>query len=550
MASDMSSLGRASSRSASGGASISSGSVSTFSSSKKIDDAKHLSRATTQATLAAKSILASGGTEETALKTAKAAAQATLLQSHIGTAAFTGMNKGGPSAFLCRRKIKRQSEVVASMALMTATNELNRVMRSVPKKDDSTISKMSINVDEQAQEHPSDDNDKQPSPLTVATTHGQLLPTILSEGDNEAAAEEESENGNQNDNDRDDVSKLSMDSAPPREEKEKESLGTRVLNNSTDDVTEIKDSFKPRGKKAIQELKKGALSLDSTDTDNVEAVNKDGSDEEDNEAKENAAPIQESPTLVIAPSPKAIDEASQGIPYSPRGKPPPFRLVVQPTRTSQPLEVISPMNSVKANLIEKRSLPKSILTPSETYFTQGMNSPQGAGKRQGSPSRMQMMQSPRFERKDADDDTIECEPVYIMERNPKYEQNSHSGSTRGERSEDQSYDSSEGGSSFFSSPSMETFETTQTSVTNTGESEGAFLSVLSNMLKCGATLNRSMGRGEKTDTLTPHEKSVYKAWKNKSIIVDTNPEKGGNDMLIGAHLAPTTPGIQVPPMRM
>jgi hypothetical protein len=545
MASDLSSLGRAFNRLGSGSASVSSGSSSTFSSSKDIDNAKHLSRATTQATLAAKSILASGGTQDTALKTAKAAAQATLLQSHIGTSAFTG-NKG-PSAFLCRRKIKRQSEVVASMALMTATNELNHA-RAASRKDDSTISKMSIHV-MGAQE-----TEDKPSPLTVGTTRGPL-PTILSDGHKEAApAKDKSENFKENENDdRDDLSRLSMDSAPPKgDEKEQDPsvkvnghlLGSGVFNNSTDGIMESKDSSmtegssKPRGKKTIKELKKGALSLDSTE--NVEIV-KGGSDG-DNEAKENAAPIKESTTLVLAPSTKSVDMAAQAIP-SPREKPS-LKLVVQPTRDPQPLGVLSPMNSVKANLIKKKSLPKSILTPSDTYFTRGMNSPRGGGNRQESPSRVKMMESPRFARGANDDET--CEPVYIMEHSRKNEQNSHSGSTRRGKSEDQSYGSSEG-SSFFSSPSMDTYETNQTNqtfVTNADESEEPFFSVLSNMLKCGASLNR-VGRGEKKETLTPHEKTVYKAWKNKSIIVDTNRERGDNSILIRSPRDPTTPGIKV-----
>ena len=78
-------------------------------------DARMLSQATSQATIAAKSILSSGGTEQTALKTAKAAAQGVLLGSE--------WNLGnGPKAMLKRRKIKKQAEVVASMALVSATN--------------------------------------------------------------------------------------------------------------------------------------------------------------------------------------------------------------------------------------------------------------------------------------------------------------------------------------------------------------------------------------------------------------------------------------------
>ena len=105
------------------GGSVRSGLSSMSTSSKKCDSAKHLSRATTQATIAAKSILASGGSEDTALKTAKAAAQAVLLQSHLGTSAFDG--RRNPTNILRRRKIKRQSEVIASMALVSATNQVS-----------------------------------------------------------------------------------------------------------------------------------------------------------------------------------------------------------------------------------------------------------------------------------------------------------------------------------------------------------------------------------------------------------------------------------------
>lgn len=102
----------------------SSSGMSVFSTaSRKCDHARFLSLATKQATLAAKAILASGGSEDAALETSKAAAQATLLQCHIGTAAFSS-SRGGASSFLRRRKIKRQSEVVASIALVSAMNQI------------------------------------------------------------------------------------------------------------------------------------------------------------------------------------------------------------------------------------------------------------------------------------------------------------------------------------------------------------------------------------------------------------------------------------------
>jgi hypothetical protein len=86
--------------------------------STKADEAFLLSQATTTAMIAARSILMSGGTEETALKTAKAAAQSVLNPG----AADADSVSGKSNTFLRRRKAKRQAEVVASMALMSATS--------------------------------------------------------------------------------------------------------------------------------------------------------------------------------------------------------------------------------------------------------------------------------------------------------------------------------------------------------------------------------------------------------------------------------------------
>ena len=88
---------------------------SSLSASSSGFDARLLSQATSQATIAAKSILSSGGTEQTALKTAKAAAQGVLL----GNIRDLG---SGPKGMMKRRKIKKQAEVVASMALVSASN--------------------------------------------------------------------------------------------------------------------------------------------------------------------------------------------------------------------------------------------------------------------------------------------------------------------------------------------------------------------------------------------------------------------------------------------
>jgi len=76
------------------------------------DDAVIISQATAQAAQAAKAILNAGGSELTALKTAKAAAVSALMPQSDEVA-------GIGSSFLRRRKMKRQAEVVASMALGT-----------------------------------------------------------------------------------------------------------------------------------------------------------------------------------------------------------------------------------------------------------------------------------------------------------------------------------------------------------------------------------------------------------------------------------------------
>lgn len=81
-------------------------------------DARIISNATSQATIAARSILVSGGTEETAIRTAKAAAQA-VLQTH-----YEGQ-RGKANGFVLRRKIKKQADVIASMALVNASNSVN-----------------------------------------------------------------------------------------------------------------------------------------------------------------------------------------------------------------------------------------------------------------------------------------------------------------------------------------------------------------------------------------------------------------------------------------
>ncbi|GKY98985.1 hypothetical protein MPSEU_000854200 [Mayamaea pseudoterrestris] len=75
------------------------------------EEAELLSHATSQAMTAARSILMAGGSEATALSTAKAAATSILAPS-------SSDSEQGRS-FLGRRKGKRQAEIVASMALLS-----------------------------------------------------------------------------------------------------------------------------------------------------------------------------------------------------------------------------------------------------------------------------------------------------------------------------------------------------------------------------------------------------------------------------------------------
>jgi hypothetical protein len=75
-----------------------------------------VSKATAQATAAAKSILSSGGTHDTALSTARAAAESVLVLRN-GDKLFV---------FSSRREAKQQASVVASMALLSAQAATNK----------------------------------------------------------------------------------------------------------------------------------------------------------------------------------------------------------------------------------------------------------------------------------------------------------------------------------------------------------------------------------------------------------------------------------------
>jgi hypothetical protein len=87
----------------------------------KAAEAELINRATQTAIVAARSILMSGGSEEVALKTAKAAAESVLNPMMSDTDTLSGRSSLGSAFGGRRRKAKRQAEVVASMALMSAT---------------------------------------------------------------------------------------------------------------------------------------------------------------------------------------------------------------------------------------------------------------------------------------------------------------------------------------------------------------------------------------------------------------------------------------------
>lgn len=79
-------------------------------------EAAVLQQATSQAIVVARSVLNAGGSHQTALSTAKAAAQSTIVPY------MTSREKGTSRLFLGRRKAKRQADIIASMALLSVTN--------------------------------------------------------------------------------------------------------------------------------------------------------------------------------------------------------------------------------------------------------------------------------------------------------------------------------------------------------------------------------------------------------------------------------------------
>lgn len=509
-------------RSGSGVSSVSGFSI--MSHSKKIDEAKHLSKATSQATLAATSILSAGGTEDAALEVAKAAAQATLLQAYFGVAAFGG-NKGGAAKYLSRRKIRKQSDIVASMALVTASNQLKQ--ESLVPKDDSATQKMSIVSPLTASSNRlpplvQSQRPPQPPPPTTEAAPVAVQPLTVDTGsvsDDQVVDEESMKSENSK------VSHLSMSSAPfetkqqaaanENFDEKREDKVSKTQNQSIKDTVEKKRSSESKASsKKKKPLEKGALSL--VDSENVEVMK----EHSDSETKENHSP-KETPTLLVAPSPKAE-------PLSPKSnrESKPFKLLVAPTRETEPQGAVSPMDSVKANLQRKKRLPKSIFSPANTYFTEDIE-PRSklAGKPTAShpdnvsplasPIKVSMMRSPRFDAENSgDDDTFTSEPIYIVER----ERHCHQQHRRRRDREELSSSSSEESSSFFWSSSTESETYAQTKSTgSTGERStvNPIASLFASLLKCGAGLHNM----QKSDL--PDEESVRQALKDSAIIVNT-----------------------------
>ena len=83
------------------------------------DEADTLAKAISQATAAAKSIILSGGSLETASSTAKAAASSVLNPSRSTLSGISGRH------LLSRRHAKQQAAIIAAMALVTAKKEID-----------------------------------------------------------------------------------------------------------------------------------------------------------------------------------------------------------------------------------------------------------------------------------------------------------------------------------------------------------------------------------------------------------------------------------------
>jgi len=93
--------------------------TASFSSQMEADEADRLSQATSHAMAAARSIIMSGGTQATALYTAKAAAQSSLVQRKPSVDNAIMLKR-----FRSNIKAKRQADLVASMALLSVKQKM------------------------------------------------------------------------------------------------------------------------------------------------------------------------------------------------------------------------------------------------------------------------------------------------------------------------------------------------------------------------------------------------------------------------------------------
>ena len=137
----------------------------------KAAEAELISKATQTAIIAARSILMSGGTEESALKTAKAAAESVLNPAASDCDTVSGRSALGSAFGGRKRKAKRQAEVVASMALMSATS-LHANGNSMMSECDSLNKMYGRNIITVRQDEPSVlsnsvlSNSTRPKPIT------------------------------------------------------------------------------------------------------------------------------------------------------------------------------------------------------------------------------------------------------------------------------------------------------------------------------------------------------------------------------------------------
>jgi len=153
-----------------------SSSASSTGKTKATNRAYLLSQATATAVVAAKSILFAGGSEDVALQTARAAA-ASVLQTDGDAASRRSLG------FFGRRKVRRQAEVVASMALVTASGSMHNGVPSDWSTSDSTPLSHITPYARNITTRPMHNNDD-PSVLSERPPRPPLGPSALSQGFN------------------------------------------------------------------------------------------------------------------------------------------------------------------------------------------------------------------------------------------------------------------------------------------------------------------------------------------------------------------------------